>query len=91
MTVEQVLQALISMCRDHDIVPGDRAINDDDDMFEYGMIDSMGLTLLSFAIEEHFNLPVTQDMLVAELRTPRAIAEYIVEYASGNNTVAVTA
>lgn len=92
MTIsERILQSLILMCRENEIIPADIAISGDDDMFEYGVIDSMGLTILSYAIEEHFGLPVTQEMLIAELRTPRAIAEHIAAYIMENdgvNTVA---
>ena len=87
---EQILQSLIMMCKDNEIIPMDFVINKDDDMFEYGVIDSMGLTILTFAIEENYGLQIAPELLIAELRTPRAIAEYIAEN-SGVNSAAIPA
>ncbi|MGD8570576.1 MAG: acyl carrier protein [Gammaproteobacteria bacterium] len=78
-TSDQIYQSLITMCRDNQIIPADVDIGRDDDIFEYGILDSMGLTILAFAIEDHFGLPISQDMLIAELRTPGDIAAYIAE------------
>jgi acyl carrier protein len=76
---DQVLQSLISLCREMEILPADLIVKDDDELFEYGVFDSMGLTILASTIEENYGVGVTTQMLIAELRTPRAIAEYIVE------------
>lgn len=72
-----ILQNLINLCRENEILPDDLVINGDDDLFEYGVIDSMGLTLLTCIIEENFKLELSPEILIAELRTPRAIADYI--------------
>jgi len=77
-TNEQVLQSLITMCRDNEIIPPDLDLNGASELFEYGVIDSMGLTVLAFAIEEDYGVLISTDLLLAELRTPLAIADYIV-------------
>ena len=75
---EQVLQSLITLCRNNEIIPPDLALNADDDLFDFGVIDSMGLIVLAVAIEEDYEVSVPQELLLAELRTPLAIANYIV-------------
>ena len=64
-------------------MPADADISANDDLFEYGVIDSMGLTILTCVIEEQFGLQITPDLLIAELRTPGLIAGYIAEQQLG--------
>jgi acyl carrier protein len=83
---DQILLSLVELCKENEIIPTDASVNDDDDLFEYGVIDSMGLTILTFVIEEHFGLQVLPELLVAELRTPKSIAEYIAQHGFTNAT-----
>jgi len=71
------LQSLITICQENEIIPLDTEIQDNDDIFEYGVIDSMDLTILSCAIEEKFDLHIQPEIFVAELRTPKLISDYI--------------
>ncbi len=78
-TADEVLQSLITLCKENEIIPADTTINEDDDLFEYGVIDSMGLTILTLIIEENYGLQISPELLIAELRSPRAIADYIAQ------------
>jgi len=82
VTHNSTLQSLITICQENEILPLDTDIQDNDDLFEYGVIDSMGLTILSCAIEEKFDLHIQPEIFVAELRTPKLISDYIAGKAS---------
>ena len=78
-TSDEVLQSLITLCKESEIIPEDASVNEDDDLFEYGVIDSMGLIILTCIIEENNGLKISPELLIAELRSPRAIADYIMQ------------
>lgn len=89
MTIHNsILQSLIAICQENEIIPLDTTVNDTDDLFEYGVIDSMGLTILSCAIEEKFDLHIQPEIFVAELRTPKLISEYIAGQAYAGSSLA---
>jgi acyl carrier protein len=76
---DKILRLLIELCRENEIVPPGQTIHDNDDLFEYGVIDSMGLTILASAIEDKFEIEILPELFIAELRTPRMIANYIAD------------
>ena len=61
-----------------DVIRGDESLADDESLFERGLIDSLGMTVLITHLEKVFRISVPQqDLLPDNFDTISAIADYV--------------
>ncbi|AOE49301.1 phosphopantetheine-binding protein [Kangiella sediminilitoris] len=72
------LYKLIVLCQEYEIIPKDNIEQQlDADLLEAGIIDSMGVVLFQELLSEKFDIDVPTEKFIIELRTLRAISDYV--------------